>query len=573
MSSTKALSSRPAKVLAVAFLSNFFAFCTLGQSGVWSGSATCTATASGPYTDNNGITGTFSYTETQTWAMTGGAPTLGTPFASYPGIYTVTGSGFKQVSGGASVSYSTSYATARALQVGQLSGGRWQVVPAQLTGSTLGTHIGSSTMIYQIIELSFPVPISTTIPIQGSSTPTPPSGIVSQQPGGVPMTVSCNWYFGPPKSGSKFVPLTPCRLIDTRYTSPGPLKVIIVGPWYNFNSPVTQTIPVAGQCGIPAASTVTAYSLNVTAVPNGALNSLSIKPTGQSSPALSLLSAPDGDPTANAAIVPTSPSGSVDVTVSSSSNFIIDVDGYFDSSNGDAFYLLPAVCRAVDTRSTSGPTGGAMLPGGVARSFALQSSGCNIPANVQAYGLSVTVAPAGFFGGLTIWPTGQPEPGVSTLNAFDGQTKTNAALIQAGTGAVTFLPYHSTHLAVDIIGYFAPAGSPGALTYNPLTSCQAANGSLASMVGQNFTLEGFCGLPYWAKAYVLNFTATPSGPLTGLTAFPTGQTAPASSILSAGDGQVTASNTITGASSNGSITVAATAATGLRADASGYFAQ
>ena len=49
-------------------------------------------------------------------------------------------------------------------------------------------------------------------------------------------------------------------------------------------------------------------------------------------------------------------------------------------------------------------------------------------------------------------------------------------------------------------------------------------------------MQGTCGLPYWAAAYVLNFTATPSAPLTGLAAMPTGQTAPAYSILSAGDG-------------------------------------
>jgi hypothetical protein len=569
MSSIKTLTSRPAgKVLLAAFVSSIFAFPVFGQSGVWTGSASCMATASGTYTENNGATGTFSYTETQAWAMTGGAPSPVPPNAWYPGTYTVTGSGFNQPSSGIRQSYSTSYSVARALLVGQLSGGRVSITPAQLSGSLQGTSINGT--FYNIIELPFPVPTGTVIPLQGSSSPSMTTAIAAQEPGNIPTTVSCTWDFGPPKPGSRFVPLRPCRLIDTRNSSQG-LTGRGFPPHFFFVG--VMTIPVAGQCGIPASATVTAYSLNLTAVPNGPLNSLSIKPTGQSSPALALLSAPDGDPTANAAIVPALPSGSVDVTLSSSSNFIIDVDGYFDSSNGDSFYLLPSVCRAVDTRSASGPTAGAMLSGGVTRSFALQSSGCNIPADVQAYALSITAAPAGFFGGLTIWPTGQSEPTVSTLNAYDGQTKTNAALIQAGiAGEVSIFPYNNTHLSVDIIGYFAPAGAPGALTYNPLTSCQAASVSLTGLTSQNLTMQGTCGLPYWAAAYVLNFTATPSAPLTGLAAMPTGQTAPAYSILSAGDGQVTASNTIT-ASSNGSITVVATAAAGVNVTAWGYFAQ
>lgn len=45
-------------------------------------------------------------------------------------------------------------------------------------------------------------------------------------------------------------------------------------------------------------------------------------------------------------------------------------------------------------------------------------SACGIPATASAYSLNITVVPrAGTLGYLTVWPTGQPQPVVSTLNS------------------------------------------------------------------------------------------------------------------------------------------------------------
>ena len=71
------------------------------------------------------------------------------------------------------------------------------------------------------------------------------------------------------------------------------------------------------------------------------------------------------------------------------------------------------------------------------RSFTIPASGCNIPANAQAFSLNVTVVPAAGLGYLTIWPTGQTQPFVSTLNSLNGAILANAAIVPAGTnGAV-----------------------------------------------------------------------------------------------------------------------------------------
>ena len=64
---------------------------------------------------------------------------------------------------------------------------------------------------------------------------------------------------------------------------------------------------------------------------------------------------------------------------------------------------------------------------------------------------------------LTIWPAGQSQPLVSTLNSLDGSIVANAAIVPAGAlgGAVSVFVTDDTDVIIDINGYFAPAGSPG----------------------------------------------------------------------------------------------------------------
>ena len=91
-------------------------------------------------------------------------------------------------------------------------------------------------------------------------------------------------------------------------------------------------------------------------------------------------------------------------------------------------------CRVVDTRNANGPFGGPAISGGTSRSFAIPYGPCaGIPTTAVAYSLNVTVVPDGPLGYLTIWPTGEGQPMVSTLNSLDGRIKANAAIVPAGT--------------------------------------------------------------------------------------------------------------------------------------------
>ena len=138
------------------------------------------------------------------------------------------------------------------------------------------------------------------------------------------------------------------------------------------------------------------------------------------------------------------------------------------------FFPVPP-CRVVDTRGSNGPFGGPILAGNSTRSFPLSEGDnpCSIPASAVAYSLNVTVVPMGHLAYLSIWPTGQGQPIVSTLNSSDGRVKANAAIVPAGTpsGAVSVYVTNATHVILDIDGYFAPPGQ-GSLQFYPLTPCR-----------------------------------------------------------------------------------------------------
>ena len=96
------------------------------------------------------------------------------------------------------------------------------------------------------------------------------------------------------------------------------------------------------------------------------------------------------------------------------------------------FVTVPP-CRVVDTRLAVGPFGGPSLQGHASRDFAIPNGACNIPSTAAAYSLNVTVVPRPTLGYLTVWPTGQTQPTISTLNSPDGRVKANAAIVPAGS--------------------------------------------------------------------------------------------------------------------------------------------
>jgi len=375
--------------------------------------------------------------------------------------------------------------------------------------------------------------------------------------------------------GLRFVPVTPCRVVDTRLPD-GPFG----GPVMGRSSSRSFTIP-AGACGIP--STAQAYALNVTVVPEGTLGFLTIWPTGQAQPAVSTLNSTDGRVKADAAIVAAGIGGAVSVFVFDQTHVILDINGYFASPanapSGLVFYPVTP-CRVMDTRLNNGPLGGPILAAGATRAVPVVSSPCGVPATAVAYSLNMTVVPTGPLGFLTTWPTGTSQPVISTLNGPTGTVVANAAIVPAGTsGSINVFVTDQTQLIIDVNGYFAPPGA-GGLQFYVLTPCRVVDtrnppGSFGGpmLSGQRgFNLaEGGCSVSPSVQAYSMNATVIPAGFLGFLTLWPAAQPQPLVSTLNSYDASVV-SNAAIVQSTNGAINAFSTSTTDLILDLNGYFA-
>ncbi|MGO9564660.1 MAG: choice-of-anchor tandem repeat GloVer-containing protein, partial [Candidatus Korobacteraceae bacterium] len=369
-------------------------------------------------------------------------------------------------------------------------------------------------------------------------------------------------------SDVQFVPATPCRLVDTRQTH----DPIQGGTWQDF------IVPQLGDCNIPA--TAAAYSLNVTVVPQGPLGYLTIWPAGKNQPTVSTMNSVDGRIKANAAIVPAGASGAVSVYATNTTDLILDVDGYFAPPASGTYQFYPLTpCRLVDTRGADGSLGGPRLPAQTPRSFPLLSSSC-IPKglNPLAYSLNFTVVPNPSgqpLGYLSVWPAGESQPVVSTLNNPTATVVANAAIVPAGTGgAIDVSAYNTTDLLIDINGYFATPGT-GGLSLYPVAPCRVLDTrqSGGSFVGEKTVnvVGSACAPPSNTAAYIFNATVVPPGSMPFLTLWPNGEPQPTVSTLNAYDGFITSNMAIV-PTNNGSIDAYAAGLTQLLLDISGYFA-
>jgi hypothetical protein len=390
--------------------------------------------------------------------------------------------------------------------------------------------------------------------------------------------------------GLQFFPVTPCRVADTR-------------PAAGFPSPFGAPGLTAGQsrsfavqsssCGIPADAK--AYALNVTAIPKGYLGLLTTFPTGQLLPNASTLNSYSGSVAANAAIVPAGTNGAISIYASDATDVLFDINGYFapPQSNGLQFYPVTP-CRIVDTRQGGGKIGSFGPPtmlAGQTRVVPIPSGTCNIPSNAKAYSLNFTVVSPGYLGVLSTWPSGQPQPNVSTLNLYNvkGGVLSNAAIVPAGTnGAIAIYVSDTTDVLFDINGYFAAAQTGGQLFY-PVTPCRIADtrsaaafpgflGAPAMTPGQERSYpvtQSSCGVPPNAGAYSFNFTAVTPGYLGVFTTWPTGFALPNASTMNYyGSVPGTVANAaIVPAGTGGAISVYTTDASDVLFDINGYFAQ
>jgi len=254
-------------------------------------------------------------------------------------------------------------------------------------------------------------------------------------------------YFTTPGSGTlQFYQLTPCRIVDTRNNMHGG----------TLHAGVERDYTIPTNCGVPRSAQ--AYSFNITVIPpSGGLDYLTVWPKGETMPVVSTLNDNTGTIVANAAIVPAGPNNATAFYPHNNrTDLLIDVNGYFAPAGTGGLSLYPvAPCRVLDTRNVGGGhpfTGEWNPPNGVN----VLTSPCAPPSTSKAFVFNATVVPSGQMPYLTLWPHGQDQPNVSTLNAIDGFITSNMAIVPTTNGSIDAFADGLTQLILDISGYFAP---------------------------------------------------------------------------------------------------------------------
>jgi hypothetical protein len=348
------------------------------------------------------------------------------------------------------------------------------------------------------------------------------------------------------------------------------------GPAIARSNTRSFTIP-SSACNIP--SSAAAYSFNVAVVPHGSLGYLTAWATGQPQPYASTINSPDGRIKSTAAIVPAGTGSAVNFYTTSTTDLVLDINGYFipASANAGLNYYPLNPCRVADTRNSTGPLGGPFLTAGQERDVPVQQSACSVSPDAQAYSVNIAAVPlSGQLGYLSLWPTGQSQPLVASLNAPTGTVTSNAALLPAGIGGdIALFASNDTQAIIDINGYFAPASASGLHLYT-VQPCrildtrlgqnvQYLTGTMAVQVGGN------CNIPSNAQAVVVNATVVPPGPLGYLTLWAEGEPQPTVATLNASDASITSNMAIV-PMLDGVINAYASNPTHLVIDVAGYFA-
>ena len=320
-----------------------------------------------------------------------------------------------------------------------------------------------------------------------------------------------------------FVPINPCRILDTRLPS-GPNG----GPSITGGTTRTFVPQNSTTCAIP--SSAQAYSFNVTVVPTGNyLGYLTVWPASLTMPVVSTMNSFDGRIKANAVVVGSGSGGGVSFFATDTTDVVVDINGYFvnPSVAGGLVFVPTPPCNMVDTTQPDpNKTGlyGPSLTAFTARSFPVSTSACAqaFTNTAQAYSLNITAIPKTTLGYLTVWNSDFVQPVVSTLNAPTGTVTSNAALILAASGSVSAYPSDDIDLMIDVNGYFTDKSDvTGLALYTMNPPCRTLDtrtlGTGAPVLGQGSVDTDNC-LPATA-AYVTNATVVPTTSLAFLDLF------------------------------------------------------
>ena len=346
-----------------------------------------------------------------------------------------------------------------------------------------------------------------------------------------------------PSAGSRFNPLPPTRLLDTRLGTGAPAAKVLPGGRLDLQ--------VTGRGGVPSTG-VSAVVLNLTVTEPVLQGYVTAWPTGEERPTVSNVNFVPNQTVPNLAVVKVGDGGMVSLYngAPGSLHLIADVAGWHGPSGADAGsrYHALAPARLLDTRTGVGALLQKLVPGG---RLDLQVTGRGgVPAaGVSAVVLNVTVTEPSAGGFLTAWPTGDMLPLASNLNFLTGQTVPNLVVAKVGEGGRVSL-YNGgggTHVVGDVAGWFGPEGEDEGARYHEVTPRRLLDtrfgvGAPTARVPAGGTVHlqvtDRDNVPaVGVGSVVLNVTVVDAAAGGYLTAWPAGTTRPLASNLNFAPGQ------------------------------------
>ena len=257
---------------------------------------------------------------------------------------------------------------------------------------------------------------------------------------------------------SSFVPITPCRLMDTRSTSPVGPRATPIGAGETYSATVWGS---NGHCVIP--STATAVSLNVTFVGPTSAGFVTVYPPDQPWPGTSNLNFTAGQaPAPNGVTSPLSFDGKIGFfNAAGTVNLIADIVGYYETAGSAPGGIVAGNCSAIlrwdlpECKKATFATGD--FPRGVAfdgsNLWVTNQTSNNVSKINPVTGTKVDIptglGPIGVaFDGTNIWVVNSGSESVAKINPATGNTN----FFPTGGLAPLAVAYDGTYVWVTNFG-------------------------------------------------------------------------------------------------------------------------
>jgi len=382
-------------------------------------------------------------------------------------------------------------------------------------------------------------------------------------------------------TASRYVPVTPTRLLDTRPATLGPDG--------------RQSLQIRGartkEGAIPAGAT--AVVLNVALVGATATTNLRAYASGSPMPVASNLNAAPGQTVASQVTTKLGNDGAVVLrNAVGQVGLVVDISGYYVPASGIAGngFAPLAPSRVLDTRNGTGGATGKVRAGSyrdlkVTGSVPVQGGGTtSVPATASAVVLNVTALNAPGVTNIRVYPTPTDGsvPTVSSINVAPGEVAPNLVTVKVGQGGRVRL-YTATSdvdLLADIAGYYDVAAPGRFIPVDPLRFLDTRDGTGTAPIAipgaayVDLRVTGTRAIPAGATAAVLSLTGTGPSTVTNVRAYPAPAdgSVPTVSNLNLAAGQTRADAAIVKPAANGRVRLRNSAGTvQLIADVSGYF--